>query len=118
MFLSLEGQTSVHMAAIYGHIDVLRHLVWCGADINAREGKSGYTALHYAIERGDENLALFLLEECKKLNPSEVTYGGRSALQIGYPVSSKVQGELKQRGVPSPFSSDDEYDSDSDISDD
>jgi hypothetical protein len=26
----------VHLAAIGGHVDVLRHLVWFGANINAR----------------------------------------------------------------------------------
>jgi len=26
----------VHLAAIGGHVDVLRHLIWFGANINAR----------------------------------------------------------------------------------
>lgn len=30
------GQMCVHLAAIGGHVDVLRHLVWFGANINAR----------------------------------------------------------------------------------
>ncbi|RZC34589.1 cactus isoform 2 [Asbolus verrucosus] len=104
-----EGQTCVHVAAIGGHVDVLRHLVWYGADINAREGRQGYTALHYAIERGDERLAHFLLSECNKLNADAVTYGGSSALQLGFPVPSTIAEALRSRGVPSPFSSDDEY---------
>ncbi|KAJ3644367.1 hypothetical protein Zmor_027032 [Zophobas morio] len=104
-----EGQTCVHVAAIGGHIDVLRHLVWYGADINAREGRQGYTALHYSIERGDERLAHFLLGECKKLNADAVTYGGNSALQLGFPVPSTIAEALRSRGVPSPYSSDDEF---------
>ncbi|KAJ3621812.1 hypothetical protein MTP99_002365 [Tenebrio molitor] len=109
-----EGQTCVHVAAVGGHIDVLRHLVWYGADINAREGRQGYTALHYSIERGDERLAHFLLSECAKLNADAVTYGGSSALQLGFPVPSTIAKALRSRGVPSPFNSEDEYYSDSD----
>lgn len=108
-----EGQTCVHVAAIGGHIDVLRHLMWYGADINAREGRQGYTALHYSIERGDERLVQFLLSECDKLEVDAVTYGGNSALQLGFPVSSTVAEALRAKGVPSAFSSDSEY-SDSD----
>ncbi|XP_018334475.1 NF-kappa-B inhibitor cactus [Agrilus planipennis] len=107
-----DGQTCVHVAAINGHVDVLRHLVWYGADINAREGRSGYTALHYAIENRDERLTTFLLE-CNKINASVVTYGGRSVLQLGFPVPSNLFDALRSRGVPSPYSSDEEYDSSS-----
>ncbi|EFA12698.2 cactus [Tribolium castaneum] len=106
-----EGQTCVHVAAIEGHIDVLRHLVWYGADINAREGRQGYTALHYSIVRGDERLAHFLLSECTKLNADAVTYGGNSALQLGFPVPATIAEALRSRGASSPFStaSEDEY---------
>lgn len=31
-----SGQMCVHLAAIGGHVDVLRHLIWFGANINAR----------------------------------------------------------------------------------
>lgn len=99
----------MHVAAIEGHIEVLRHLVWYGADINAREGRQGYTALHYSIVRGDERLANFLLSECTALNADAVTYGGSSALQLGFPVPSTIVDALRSRGVPSPFSTDDEY---------
>lgn len=108
-----DGQTCVHVAAIYGHIDVLRHLVWNGADINAREGTKGYTALHYALERVDEVMVHFLLYECTKLNPNILTYGQRSVLQLGFPVTSAVAEALRLRGVESPFTSDSEYDEDS-----
>lgn len=32
----VAGQMCVHLAAIGGHVDVLRHLMWFGANINAR----------------------------------------------------------------------------------
>lgn len=112
-----DGQTCAHVAALNGHIDVLRHLVWYGADINAREGKSGYTPLHIAIQRGDEKLTNFLLKECKKLDVEVETYGGRSALELGYPVQQWIEHALRQRGIPSPYISEDEYDDSDDDED-
>lgn len=104
----------MHVAAIHGHLDILRHLYWYGADINAREGKSGYTALHYALERGDERLADFLLRECSsKLDATILTYGRRSVLEVGCAVSPHIQQVLLSRGVQyTTYSSDEEYDSD------
>lgn len=101
----------VHIAALNSKIDILRHLVWNGADINAREGKAGFTALHFAIQNNDENLLKFLLTECPKLTVDAVTYGGRTVLELGYPIAIELVEELKQKGVPSPYSSEDEYDS-------
>lgn len=113
----VTGQTCVHVAAIHGNLHVLRHLHWYGADINAREGRSGYTALHYAIVNGDEHFAEFLLRECNnKLDVNAITYGGRNVLQLGFPISSHLRQVLISRGVQQTplFSSDDEYDSDED----
>ncbi|KAJ8917829.1 hypothetical protein NQ315_010738 [Exocentrus adspersus] len=105
------GQTCVHVAAMHGHIEVLRHLVWYGADINAREGCMGYTALHYAVERRDEAMVQFLLQ-CDKLNVEAETYGGRNALEITPIVPPSISQALTNSGVPPPyFSDDDEIDS-------
>lgn len=106
------GQTCVHVAALNGHIDVLRHLVCCGADINAREGRGGYTALHYAVQRRDDDMIFFLLTECSKIDPRVETYGRKSVLEIGYKVSSGLEDTLRAKGVESPYPSEDEYDSD------
>lgn len=103
----------MHIAAIYGNVEILRHLVWNGADINAREGTKGFTALHYALEQGNEKMSHFLLFECNKLNPSILTYGRRSVLQLGFSVPSSLTEALRSRGVPSPYTSDEEYEDDS-----
>ncbi|GJQ71353.1 putative positive regulation of antifungal peptide biosynthetic process [Trypoxylus dichotomus] len=110
-----DGQTCVHVAALNGRIDVLRHLNWYGADINAREGKCGYTALHIAIQRGDEKLTNFLLDECKKLDVEAETYGGRTVLELGCPIKQWIEHALRQRGIPSPYISDDDDDEDEDM---
>ncbi|KAL3269475.1 hypothetical protein HHI36_008544 [Cryptolaemus montrouzieri] len=109
-----EGQTCIHVAALNGHIDVLRLLIWHGANVNAREGKSGYTALHLAVEKQNDRLAYFLLTECEKLDADATTYAGRSALQLGLPVNRGLMTVLLSKGVASPYSSEDESQEDSD----
>lgn len=109
----------MHVAAMEGHVDILRHLVWYGADINAREGNGGYTAFHYAVENQDEHLMHYLLSECKSLNVHTLSYGGKSVLQLGYELPCNVRRILLLKGVRASSPSEDEYDSDdSDISDD
>lgn len=106
------GQTCVHVAAMHGHVEVLRHLVWYGADINAREGCMGYSALHFAVERRDEPLVQFLLQ-CDKLNVEAETYSGRNALELNLILPPNIRQALRNRGLPSPYTSeDDEIDSD------
>lgn len=77
-----NGKRCVHIAAETSNIDILRLLVSAGADINSREGKSGLTPLHIAIESGNEKLVNFLLDECPKLRLEQVTYAGLTAYQL------------------------------------
>lgn len=109
-----DGQMCVHLAALGGHVDVLRHLVWLGANINAREGKSGYTPLHQAIENGDQATTHFLLTECAgQLQIETPTYAGLTPMQLAR--SSTFVQALVSRGalIPGDADTDDEYDSDS-----
>ncbi|XP_069169463.1 NF-kappa-B inhibitor alpha isoform X2 [Procambarus clarkii] len=76
-----DGQTCIHVAAQGGHKDILQHLTWYGADINAREGKSGRTALHYAVEARDPSLVAFLTESCRVSLTLE-TYAGLTPYQL------------------------------------
>ncbi|XP_064098906.1 NF-kappa-B inhibitor cactus-like isoform X1 [Macrobrachium nipponense] len=76
-----DGQTCIHIAAQEGHKEILQHLTWYGADINAREGKSGRTALHYAVEARDQALVAFLAESCRASLTLE-TYAGLTPYQL------------------------------------
>ncbi|XP_042232420.1 NF-kappa-B inhibitor alpha-like [Homarus americanus] len=76
-----DGQTCIHVAALGGHKEILQHLTWYGADINAREGKSGRTALHYAVEARDASLVAFLTESCGVSFTLE-TYAGFTPYQL------------------------------------
>ncbi|XP_069676353.1 NF-kappa-B inhibitor cactus isoform X2 [Periplaneta americana] len=111
-----DGQMCVHLAAIGGHVDVLRHLVWFGANINAREGKSGRTALHYAVEYGIHTVTRFLLEECP-VGPSGLqlempNYAGYTAYQLASCLDSALARKLEDKGALTRGLPDDETDSD------
>ncbi|KAG8231897.1 hypothetical protein J437_LFUL011730 [Ladona fulva] len=110
-----DGQMCVHLAAIGGNLDVLRHLVCFGANVNARDGKSGRTALHYGVELGNRRLTQFLLEHCP-VHLEATTYSGLTAYQMA---AACAQGALARdlaargaRTLPLP------QDSDSDSSED
>lgn len=96
-----DGERCVHLAAQGSHIEVLRHLFFFGADINAREGKSGRTPLHISIEQCNEILANFLLEECQqKINLETVTYSGLTPYQFACILQNhKLQIDLEKFGA-------------------
>lgn len=104
------------MAAINGHVKFLQQLDWYGADMNAREGTSGYTALHYAVANNDVSVVCYLLTECKRAQPDVMTYGGREPLEVGYNINGVIKSYFHERGIPSPDISDSEseYDDSSD----
>nr|XP_023014988.1 NF-kappa-B inhibitor cactus-like [Leptinotarsa decemlineata] len=102
-----NGQTCVHVAAIRGHVEVLTQLVWYGADINAKEGCSGYTALHYAVKQRDEALMQYLID-CKNIDLKVETYAGNNVLVFNKVIPASIRVFLRNEGVPSPYPSDTE----------
>ncbi|KAJ9601000.1 hypothetical protein L9F63_000838 [Diploptera punctata] len=114
-----DGQMCVHLAALGGYEDVLRHLIWCGANINVREGKGGRTPLHYAIEYGIHKVAKFLLHEefVRFVELETPTYAGYTAYQLAACNGSPFTRDLADRGALANFVPQDD-ESDSDFSDD
>ena len=55
-----NGEHCVHLATFGQHYEFLWFLNLHRADINAMEGRSGKTALHYAVNMGDEKLVRLL----------------------------------------------------------
>lgn len=58
-----DGLTPLHLAAVSSNTECFRELVKANADVNVQDSKSGKTALHYLIERGDLPLTGFLITE-------------------------------------------------------
>ncbi|XP_053207498.1 NF-kappa-B inhibitor cactus-like [Panonychus citri] len=76
-----EGETSLHLAVKTADKSLIEYLVNHGADINAQEGKSGKTVLHYAILQQKLDLIQFLIYNCK-CSPHVRTYGGLTAMHF------------------------------------
>ncbi|XP_055613130.1 NF-kappa-B inhibitor cactus-like isoform X2 [Uranotaenia lowii] len=93
-----NGKRCVHIAAEASDIDMLRLLINAGADINSKEGTAGYTPLHIAIDRLDEKLVQFLLEECPKLRLEQTTYAGLTAYQLAAH-NQTLLSRLRSRGA-------------------
>ncbi|KAL0267461.1 UNVERIFIED_CONTAM: hypothetical protein PYX00_009721 [Menopon gallinae] len=98
-----EGETCLHLSAYGGHLDILRHLIWFGADVNAREGKSGRTILHHAVETRNTKLLRFLLDECpigpNGLRIDTPDYAGHTAYQLACVIDPRIARELVDRGA-------------------
>ena len=60
---SLSGQTPLHLASGCGSTEVMKQLVKVNADVNVQDSKSGKTALHHSIEKGDLPMTGFLVME-------------------------------------------------------
>ncbi|KAM6495758.1 hypothetical protein JOM56_008464 [Amanita muscaria] len=56
-----EKQTSLHRAALSGHLNIVQYLSRSGADIHARDS-DGWTALHNACSKGYLDIARWLCE--------------------------------------------------------
>ena len=61
--MNFDGETVVHAAAAAGHVDILRHLIQppLAANVNARDGRSGRTVLHHAVESRNMPVLTMLL---------------------------------------------------------
>jgi len=80
-----NGEHSVHLATFGQHYKFIRFLSWTNADMNATEGRSGKTALHYAVNKGDRDM-VGLLGCARKDGGCEVDlnirdWAGRTAWQ-------------------------------------
>ncbi|XP_058789978.1 NF-kappa-B inhibitor cactus-like [Phymastichus coffea] len=74
------GMTALHIAAYMGDLEIVCLLVRNGADVNAREGLCGRTALHLAIERNNDPVVHYLVQFPETLNTK--IYSGEAAHEI------------------------------------
>jgi uncharacterized protein len=76
---SPDGFPVVALAAVFGHVDVVRYLADCGAEINASATNgSGYTALTGAVASGHTEIVQWLLQN--GANPNHRYGAGYSPL--------------------------------------
>ncbi|XP_055298376.1 NF-kappa-B inhibitor cactus isoform X2 [Sitodiplosis mosellana] len=108
------GENCVHIAAQQNHVEILKLLIREGADINAREGRAGYTSLHIAVENNNMELAKFLLESSKQLNTETFNYRQVTAYQLAAELEHSDMLQILERYgcemIPPPESDMDESD--------
>lgn len=74
-----KRRTPLHLAAIYGNMEIVRELLRNAADI-ARRDSLGFTAVHYAIQQGHADVLSQLLEH--KADIYQLDGFQRTSLQI------------------------------------
>jgi len=77
---TVYGKTPLLLACAYGHENVVRILLECGADVNAVENIMGNTALHYACQQGFIHIAHLLVQYHASCHVEN--YDGDTALHI------------------------------------
>lgn len=80
-----NGEHCVHLATFGQHYDFIRYLNLQKADLNSMEGRSGKTALHYAVNMGDEFMVTLLADPQEHggcgVDINKRDWSGRTALQ-------------------------------------
>jgi ankyrin repeat protein len=117
-----EGETCFFLASKARDLFMMRLLVANGADVNAREGRSGYTSLHMAVESKAAEVIKFLCEDCKSLNIDTENYAGLTSFQLSLlTCQDKLAEYLMSKGATPYFTSEDsdmeDSDGDSDYND-
>lgn len=83
--MNYDGESSLHLALFSTPkigLEIFDYLVTqCSANINAKDGKCGYTVLHQAVKSKDTELVQFLLRY-PQLSINELCYSGNTALSI------------------------------------
>ncbi|XP_058789941.1 NF-kappa-B inhibitor cactus-like isoform X2 [Phymastichus coffea] len=116
-----DGVNPMHMAIKKGNLQIVRHLVKVGAEVNTYDPRSGLTSFHLAIENHRRDIVEYLaIEHSSCLNVP--TRSGTSSFEICYNVDKQLADDLVRWGA-APIvresesdCSDSESDSDSDQS--
>ena len=69
---TIDGRTTLHLAADYGQLEVLEYLAAQGADINAKD-KHGISVILAAIWEGHSKCVKFLLDKVSIEDSSPLT---------------------------------------------
>ncbi|XP_077576958.1 B-cell lymphoma 3 protein homolog isoform X2 [Stigmatopora nigra] len=75
---NFQGLSSLHLAVLHAHINLVSMLLGAGADINAMDIKSGQNPLILAVESNNVEMVKFLIENGCDVNRS--SYSANTAL--------------------------------------
>lgn len=112
-----EGETCFYLATKSLDLSIMKTLAASGANVNAREGRAGYSALHLAVENKANDVIEFLCEDCKSTNIDIENYAGLTAFQVSLLTNQeKIAQYLISKGATPYFTAEDS-DLDDDMSD-
>ncbi|KAK7905265.1 hypothetical protein WMY93_017872 [Mugilogobius chulae] len=77
-----HGQNCLHLASVHGFLSLVENLVDLGADIDAKEQRSGRGALHLAVDQ--QNLSLVQLLLKKGADPNLLTSAGHTPFHLTF----------------------------------
>lgn len=109
-----DGESCFYVACKLRNIPIMKHFVKIGAKVNAREGRSGYAALHYAVETCANEVVKFLCEDCESIvDLDSENYGGFSAFQLALLTGQNgVADYLVKKGATPYFTPESDYEDD------
>lgn len=113
-----DGETCFFIASKSSNLPVMKALESVGANVNVREGRAGYTALHNAVERRDTDVIKFLCEECSSLSIDTENYGGLTAFQLSLLTEQESLADYIVEKGATPYYTAEDSDMDYDDSDD
>ncbi|KAG5673562.1 putative Caskin-1 [Polypedilum vanderplanki] len=117
---NFDGETCFYVACKQRNIPIIKLLAKTGANVNAREGRSGYSPLHLAVETHANEVIKFLCESCiDSIDLDCETYGGLTAFQLSLLTNQEPLAEyLMKKGATPYFMDSDEELEDSDSEED
>eukprot|EP00794_Sanderia_malayensis_P012726 gene12726-14031_t len=78
---NFEGFTPLHLAARNKKAEMLHLVCMVGADVDAKDLKAGYTALHHLVEAGDVGLVNNFIQLCSP-GVNAISYSGATPLHL------------------------------------
>ncbi|KAL7306492.1 hypothetical protein TKK_0001191 [Trichogramma kaykai] len=104
-----DGLTCLHLSIINGNLDLIRYLLYIGANLDTQDLKGGRTTLHLAIEMRKYDIVRLLVSDYSP-NFDIMCYSGLTPYDLAYRSNIQFAHELLKLGVPKSFSTSEEND--------
>jgi len=101
--LTSMNRTPLHLAALHGHLGVVKLLIQKGANINAKDSDSS-TPIHYAAIHGDIEIVSWLLKSDPDITIADYLDRTPADVSPSIEIYSEFSSYCKKLGIPIPSS--------------